>query len=74
MEGNMVGFEEISGVTQTWILQVYELWGKEGGLRTATNDRAIIGKWSKRNFLEGENASWLEHRVMDEFESFKDDH
>ena len=45
-----------------------------GERREATNYRARIGKWSKRNFLEGENASWLEHRVMDEFESFKDDH
>ena len=31
MEGNMEDFEEISGVTQTWILHIYELWGQEGG-------------------------------------------
>lgn len=74
MEGNMEDFKEISGVTQTWILHIYELWGKEGGLRTASNYRARVDKWSERNFLEGENVSWLEHRDMDGFESFKDDH
>lgn len=73
MEGKMEDFEEISGVTQTWILHIYELWGKEGGLRTASHYRARIDKWSKRNFLEGENVSWLEHRDTDGFESFKDD-
>lgn len=76
MQANMVGFEEIPHMTQSWILHIYELQGKEGGLRFANNYAEIV-KWSKRSWdswVAGNNVSWLGHGDMDESESFKNDH